>query len=112
MRGGPFSKESRMFKKNESETVRLRQYKALEKRYERLKEEYDAMKSELTATENELDVCRARLEFVAKAEEEYVDATEQAKRVQAQYEQAYQELKLIRSKYTAEVESLIKQIKY
>ena len=95
-----------------SNTKQNRRIEVLEKRYERLSQEYDTLKNEKIALENELSICRAKLGCVEKAKDEFMNEIETTKRIREQYERAYEQLKVIKKQYSAEVKKLIEQMKY
>lgn len=100
-----------MFKGNGSAS-QARRIDVLQKRCDRVTAEYEILKSEKAALENELEVCKAKLVCVEKAEKEFMENIAQAKQVREQYERAYEDLKVLKSRYAAEVNKLIRQMKH
>ena len=92
--------------------AQARRFENLEKRYDRLSVEYEALQKEKKALENELDIYRAKADCAKKAEEEYAKAAAQTRQIREQYERAYEDLKIIKARYCAEVNKLIKQIEH
>ena len=89
-----------------------RRIRNLQERCDRLAADYEILKGEKQALENELEVCRAKLVCVEKAEDEFRKAIAQTKQIREQYERAYEDLRIIKSRYSNEVTKLINQLKH
>ena len=91
---------------------RDRRIENLQKRIEKITDDYKELEIEKRALENELEVCHAKIACVEKAEEEFMSAIAQTKQIRERYERAYDELKTITARYSAEVSRLIKQMRH
>lgn len=94
------------------EKLQSKRIESLEKRCERLTTECDKLRSERTAMEHELGIAREKIARVKDAESEFMKAITQARLVKEQYEQAYQQLMILKSRYNDEISGLIEQLKH
>ena len=83
----------------------------LQKKYDMLLEDYQAMRKERDDIYDELETCKAKLERIENAEEDFMEEIAKAKSARIQYENAYRELNTLRARYASEVNSLIEEIK-
>lgn len=83
----------------------------LQKKYDMLLEDYEAVRKERDDIHDELEACKAKLERIERAEEDFMEEMAKAKSARIQYESAYRELNTLRASYASEVKSLIEEIK-
>lgn len=98
--------------KDKSGEPRSQRIKTLQRRCDRLTESCAVLKGEKAALENELEICKAKLACVEKAEEEFMKEIEKTKQIRERYEQAYNDLIVIKMRYSAEMNKLIKTMKF
>ena len=99
-----------MFGNSKHETVRLRSHKTLQSKYERLKTEYDKLSAEKAAVDSEFEKCKTQLKQVEDIRTELVDSVAQVRHIKEQYNLAYEELKILKRKYSSEFAKLLKQM--
>ena len=87
--------------------AREKQMEMLSRKCEDMAAEIKRLTSEKLALEIELENCKARLTQSDEAYKTFTESAAEAREVRDKYLKAYDELQIIRRRYSAEVEKLI-----